>query len=203
MDLWICIFAQVRPCMNSGDSDLVTQLCPTRCDSMDCSPAGSSVRGNVQARVLEWVAVCFSGRQGKAEAGLPGLPTLSGALTSAGCTKAWAVPGKVGRRAWAKSQNCVTLRLSLTAQSVKDLPAMQETQVWFPGPEDPLEKEMATHSSILAWRIPWTEEPGGLQPTGSLSKLGHNLVTKPPPPLQNSHVISSQGRMAIENVKSC
>ena len=43
---------------------------------------------------------------------------------------------------------------------------MQETQVWFLGREDLLEKEMATHSSILAWRIPWTEEPGGLQSTG-------------------------------------
>ena len=48
------------------------------------------------------------------------------------------------------------------AQSVKSLPAMQETQVQFLDQEDPLEKEMATHSSILAWRIPWTEEPGGL-----------------------------------------
>ena len=43
---------------------------------------------------------------------------------------------------------------------------MQEMQVWFLGQEDPLEEEMATHSSILAWRIPWTEEPGGLQSVG-------------------------------------
>ena len=49
------------------------------------------------------------------------------------------------------------------AQSVKSLPAMQETRVRFLGREDPLEKEMATHSSILAWRILWTEEPGRLQ----------------------------------------
>ena len=49
------------------------------------------------------------------------------------------------------------------AQTVKHLPAMQETQVRSLGREDPLEKEMATHSSILAWRIPWTEELGGLQ----------------------------------------
>jgi len=56
---------------------------------------------------------------------------------------------------------------SLIAQLVKNLPAMQETWVQFLGQEDPLEKEMATHSSILAWRIPWTEEPGGLQPMGS------------------------------------
>ena len=49
------------------------------------------------------------------------------------------------------------------AQMVKTLPAMQETQVRSLGPEDPLEKETATHSGILAWEIPWTEEPGGLQ----------------------------------------
>ena len=53
------------------------------------------------------------------------------------------------------------------AQMVKGLPAMQETQVQCLGQEDPLEKEMATHSSILALRIPWTEEPGGPQPMGS------------------------------------
>ena len=59
---------------------------------------------------------------------------------------------------------------SLIAQSVKNLPAMQKTWVQFLGWEDPLEKEMATHSSILAWRIPWTEEPGSLQSMGSKSQ---------------------------------
>ena len=53
------------------------------------------------------------------------------------------------------------------AQAVKNLPAMQETWVQSLGREDPLEKEMATHSGILAWKIPWMEEPGGLQSTGS------------------------------------
>ena len=52
---------------------------------------------------------------------------------------------------------------------MKNLPAIKETQIQFLGWEDPLEKGMATHSSIFAWRIPWTEEPGGLQP------LGHKL----------------------------
>ena len=56
---------------------------------------------------------------------------------------------------------------SLMAQVVKNLPAMQETQVPSLGQEDPLEKEMAPHSSILAWKNPWTEEPGGLQSMGS------------------------------------
>ena len=49
-------------------------------------------------------------------------------------------------------------------QTVKNLPAVWETWVRSLGREDPLEKEMATHSGILAWRVPWTEEPGGLQP---------------------------------------
>ena len=52
------------------------------------------------------------------------------------------------------------------AQTVKNLPVMQETWVQFLGQKDPLEKEMATHSSILIWEIPWTEEPGGLQSMG-------------------------------------
>ena len=56
---------------------------------------------------------------------------------------------------------------SLVAQSVKNLPAVQETQVQSLDGEDTLEKERATHSSILAWKIPWTEEPGGLQSMGS------------------------------------
>ena len=56
---------------------------------------------------------------------------------------------------------------SLVAQTVKNLPAMQETWVPSLGQEDPLETGMATSSSILAWRIPWTEEPGGLHSMGS------------------------------------
>ena len=58
------------------------------------------------------------------------------------------------------------------AQTVKNLPVMQETQVSSLGWEDLLEKGMATHSSILAWRIPWTEEPSGLQSMGS-QRIGH------------------------------
>ena len=59
------------------------------------------------------------------------------------------------------------------AQRLKSLPAMRETQVRSLGQEDPLEKEMATHSSILAWEIPWTQESGGLQSTGS-QRVGHD-----------------------------
>ena len=59
------------------------------------------------------------------------------------------------------------------AQTIKNLPAMQKTQVQSLGQEDPLEKGMETHSSILAWRIPWTEDPGGLQYMGSRG-VGHD-----------------------------
>ena len=62
---------------------------------------------------------------------------------------------------------------SLVAQTVKNLPAVQETRIRSLSWEDPLEKEMATHSSILAWRIPWTEEPGRLQSTRS-QRVGHD-----------------------------
>ena len=61
----------------------------------------------------------------------------------------------------------IGLGASLVAQRLKHLPAMWETSVQSLGQEDSLEKEVATHSSILAWRIPWTEEPGGLQSMGS------------------------------------
>ena len=70
----------------------------------------------------------------------------------------------------------ISNRTSLVAQMIKNLPAMRETRVWSLGWEDPLEKGMATHSSILAWRISWTEEPGGLQYMG-LRRVEHNLVT--------------------------
>ena len=63
--------------------------------------------------------------------------------------------------------------VSLLAQTVKNLPAMWETWIQSLGWEDPLEKKMATHSSILAWEIPWTEEPGRLQSMGS-QRVGHN-----------------------------
>ena len=60
---------------------------------------------------------------------------------------------------------------------VKNLPAVQETWVRFLGWEDPLEKEMTTQSSILAWRIPWTEEPGRF-PVHGVARIGHDLETK-------------------------
>ena len=64
-------------------------------------------------------------------------------------------------------------RTSLVAQMVKRLPTMQETRVQSLGQEDPLEEEMAIHSSTIAWKIPWTEEPGRLQSMGS-QRVGHD-----------------------------
>ena len=66
---------------------------------------------------------------------------------------------------------------SLVAQMVKNLPVIRETWVQSLGWKDPLEEGMATHSSILAWRIPWTEEPGGIQSMGS-ERVGHDWATK-------------------------
>ena len=68
---------------------------------------------------------------------------------------------------------------------VKNTPAVQEMQIQTLGWEDPLEKGMTTHFSILAWRIPWSEELGGLQSVG-LQRVGHNLVTKPPPEMKKA-----------------
>ena len=75
-----------------------------------------------------------------------------------------------------KTGSMKTYRTSLMAQMVKNLPAMQETQVQPLGWEDPLEKGLGTHSSILAWRIPWTEEPDEQQSMG-LQRVRHDWVT--------------------------
>ena len=73
--------------------------------------------------------------------------------------------------------NILQKGISPVAHTIKNLPAVQETCVRSLGQEDPLEKGMASYSSILAWRIPWTEEPGGLQSMG-LQRIGHDWVTK-------------------------
>ena len=80
---------------------------------------------------------------------------------------------KVSRAKELCERQCQGLTLR-AAQMGKNLPAKQETRLWSWRHEDPLEKEMATHSSILAWEIPWTEKPGGLQSMG-LQRVRHNL----------------------------
>ena len=118
--------------------------CPTLSDPMDCCPPGSSIHGICQARVLEWGAIAFSDNE------------------SLEFNKKKKVP-----------VNISLLRASLVAHTVKSLPAMQETWVRSLGWEDLLEKEMATHSSVLAWRIPGTGEPVGLPSLGS-HRVGHD-----------------------------
>ena len=78
-----------------------------------------------------------------------------------------------------KLEGIYLTRASLVAQTIKNLPAVQETQVQSLGQEDPLEKGMATHSCILAWRTPWTEEPGRLQSVESdkTERLTHDAFT--------------------------
>ena len=87
----------------------------------------------------------------------------------------------VAQYLWTKKfQNCLKKTLTmayLVAQMVKNLTAMQETQVWSLGWEDPLEKRIATHFHILAWRIPWTTKSGGLKSMGS-QRAGHDWATK-------------------------
>ena len=78
------------------------------------------------------------------------------------------------------------------AQTVKNLPAMEETWVRFLGQEDPLEKGMTTCSSILAWRIPWTEEPGGLQSMGVAKSQ-----TQPSDLTTTTHSFSLQGNKSV------
>ena len=160
------------------------QSWPTLWDPMNCSPSGSSVCGILQAKILKWVAIPFSRRSSGPRDWThvePRSPALHADST-----------------VWATSPICEAILnifvfcftvyiclfiysvctggISLVAQVVKNLPAMQETWVQSLDREDPLEKGMATHSSILAWRIPWTEEPGRLQSTGS-QRVGHNWAT--------------------------
>ena len=138
------------------------QSCPTLCDPRDCSSPGSSVHEISQARILEWVVISFS----------RGISLTQGSHSSLLCFLHWQ----------ADSLPLCHLGIPHTyiythvPQIVRNLPAMQETQVWSLGWEDPLEKGMATHCSILAWRIPWTEEPGGLQSMG-WQRIQHNWAT--------------------------
>ena len=91
--------------------------------------------------------------------------------------------------------SCFILCCFPSSSVVKNLPSMQETQetwVWSLGEEDPLERGMATHSRILACRIPWTEEPGGLQSMGS-QRVGHNWVTK--------HIVPAPRQLTLEQCR--
>ena len=133
------------------------QLCLTLYDPMDYSPPGSSVHGILQARILEWVAMPSS-----RESSWPrDRNCVSCNSCNAGGFFTVEPPGNppwlCERTEHSWDPDWVCHRASLVSQWVKSLPAMWESRVWSLGWDDPLEKEMATHSSILAWRIPWTE----------------------------------------------
>ena len=132
----------------------------TLCDPMDCSPPGSSIHGILQPGKMEWVAMPSSNRssQPRDRTGVSCDPCIAGRLFTH-----WA-PGLGGMQCDPKCN--VTLRASRVAQMVKNPPVMWEIWVQSLGQEDPLEKEMTTHSSSLAWGIPWTEETGGLRSIG-------------------------------------
>ena len=83
---------------------------------------------------------------------------------------------RVRKIPWRREWLPIPLQTSLVAQTVQHLPTMRETWVWSLSWEDPLKKEMATHSSTLAWKIPWTEDPGRLQSMGS-QRVGHDWAT--------------------------
>ena len=118
------------------------------CNHMEGSTPGSSVHEISQARILEWVVLSFSRY----------LPNPGIEPTSAD-SQADSLP-----LSHLESHDNA---YPLVAQMVKRLPAVRETRVQSLGREDPLEEEMATHSSTLAWKIPWTEEPGRLRSMGS------------------------------------
>ena len=111
---------------------LVTKLCPTLSHPMYCSPPGTSVHGILQGKILGWVAISLSRGSSQPRDRIRG----SGTADEFSTTEPLGKP------------------LYTQAQKVKRLPAMQETWVRSLGQEYPLEKEMATHSSTLAWKIP-------------------------------------------------
>ena len=135
------------------------------------TPLGSSVHGALQARILEWVAMPSS--RISSDPGIKPLSPVSPALAGSffAISTAW-------EALLLRKEKCYApLRASQVALVAKKPPGMQDTRVWPLGGEEPLEEEMATHSSILAWKIPWTEEPGGLQSLG-LQRVRCNLATK-------------------------
>ena len=137
---------------------LVAKSCPTLCDPMDRSPPGSSVHGISQARILYWVAMPSSRGSSQPED-----------RTCISCTGRWFFTTEP----LGKPNSFLTfliLRKGFPGGASGKEPACQcsrhETRVQSLGWENPLEEGTATHSSVLAWRIPWIEEPGGLQSMG-------------------------------------
>ena len=145
------------------------QSCPTLCNHMDYSLPGSSVHGILQARGLEWVAISFS--RGSSQPGWN--PRLL-------CLLHWqegSLPlSHLRSPILGVSESNLKNITSIFGASLLAHTEKQEPRARSLGRGDPLEKETATRSSILAWRIPWTEEPGGLQSTVS-QRVRHYQMT--------------------------
>ena len=156
--VYIYIYIYTHTYIYSGAQSL--SLVCLFCDPMDCSPPGSSVHGISQGRVLEKIAIPFS--RGYSEPGVrPGPPALvDGFYPPQSHQGTPYVCVCVCVCVCARAHACSVT--SVVSQLAKNPPAIRETWVRSRGWEDPLEKGMATHSSILAWSIPWTEESGGL-----------------------------------------
>ena len=161
----------------------VTQSCRTLRDPTDCSPPGSSVHGILQARILEWVVIPFP-RGSTPPRGQTLVSCIAGGFFTVWATErpsSWAkfylypkkflsTSAKYLQRKHLSDFTLITHPniISLIAQLLKNPPVMQETWVRYLGWEDPLEKGKATHSSILAWRIPWTIQSMGSQKSWTL-----------------------------------
>ena len=141
---------------------LVAQPCPALWESMDYSPPGSSVHRISQARIVEWVAISFS--------------TTSSQFRDLKHICLQCRRSNVFVCVYIHVYVYIHKRASLVAQTIRNLPAKQETYVWSLDWKAPLEKAMATPCSIFAWEIPWTEEPGGLQFMESL-RVGYDWAT--------------------------
>ena len=88
------------------------------------------------------------------------------------------VPWRYDGELWGFNDQYLSIWGFPVAQMINNPPAMQKTQVWSLGPEDPLQKEMATHSSVFVWRIPWTEKPGGLLWSIGSQRVLYDLVAR-------------------------
>ena len=152
------------------------QSCLTLWDSMDCSLPGSSVHGIFQARILGWVFTSYSrGSSWPRDWTYISCISNTGRQTLYHCTTLYFCLKEIKHRiTYDPKIQCVQLNWKQvliqrdfpSGTVIRNPPTKQETWVCSLGQEDPLEKEMATHSSTLAWKIPWTEEPGGLQSMG-------------------------------------
>ena len=167
----------------------MAQSSPTLRNPMACSPPGFSVHGILQARIVEWLpvpspeelpnpgiehwspALQADSLPFELQESLYSIPIATTHFKELELTMSQTLSHiENWLRSWSTGDSYLIQdwiwvyidRASLVAQMVKNLPAMQETWVRSLGQGDPLEKEMATHCSILAWKIPWTEEPGGL-----------------------------------------